>query len=239
MKNILQLTIFFLGFSCFGQVTQIPDSNFEQALIQRGIDSDNTVNGQVLTSDVNTVKNLNISWLGITDITGIEDFSMLEVLDISSNFLEGNNGLLDLSFLKNLKELYMNDGGDGGSMNIEYLTLNNNPNLQKIHIKDNWFFKTLDITGSDLSLTNLEIDFLHETEPVCISVTNPTDAQNGQEVYATWTVTGNNYSFSNNCSLSTITNKKENLVVFPNPTTENFQIQTQHKLLHLSHHLLY
>jgi hypothetical protein len=37
------------------QTTAIPDQNFEQALIDMNIDIDGVINGQVLTSDIDDV----------------------------------------------------------------------------------------------------------------------------------------------------------------------------------------
>lgn len=51
----------FQGFqsnNLYAQITEIPDQYFEQALIDKGIDSDGIINGQVLTSDINTVTEL-------------------------------------------------------------------------------------------------------------------------------------------------------------------------------------
>jgi len=41
--------------SSFSQTIVIPDANFEQILINIGIDSDGAVNGQILTSDIDGV----------------------------------------------------------------------------------------------------------------------------------------------------------------------------------------
>ena len=59
----------------FGQVTMIPDPNFEQALIDLGID--NVLDGSVSTSNINTVTELNVNSMNISDLTGIEDFTSL------------------------------------------------------------------------------------------------------------------------------------------------------------------
>jgi len=84
MKNTL-LIVLIVAFS-FGlqaQITEIPDSIFEQKLIDLEIDSDGQVNGQVLTNDVSGVVNLDLYGLDIDDLTGIEDFTALELLNIS------------------------------------------------------------------------------------------------------------------------------------------------------------
>ena len=40
------------------QITLIPDADFEQALIDLGIDSDGMINGQVFTSDIENIISL-------------------------------------------------------------------------------------------------------------------------------------------------------------------------------------
>lgn len=67
------------GYTC------IPDPNFEQALIELTIDSVGTLDGQVLTADIISVTTLNVSSKGITDLTGIQAFTALEILNCSSN----------------------------------------------------------------------------------------------------------------------------------------------------------
>jgi len=93
-----------LGLIGFGQLTMIPDANFEQALINQGYDS-GTVNGSVYTSLINTITHLDISNplnnQIITDLTGIEDFTALISLHCGNNQLT----TLDLSNNTALTEL--------------------------------------------------------------------------------------------------------------------------------------
>ena len=70
----------------FGQLTMIPDANFEQALIDLGCDT-GTTNGSVPTTNINTVTYLDVSIQSIYDLTGIEDFTALTYLDCSWNQL--------------------------------------------------------------------------------------------------------------------------------------------------------
>lgn len=102
MKKFIFSVILFISINLFAQTTLIPDSNFEQALIDLGIDSDQTLNGYVLTSDINSVENLDISAKNISDLCGISDFTHLNFLDCSNNLL--NN--IDLTNLSELTELY-------------------------------------------------------------------------------------------------------------------------------------
>ncbi|MFK7833559.1 MAG: T9SS type A sorting domain-containing protein [Winogradskyella sp.] len=85
--------------------TYIPDDNFEQALIDFGIDSDNTLNNFVPTADINALLTLDISGLGISDFTGIEDFTALQNLNGSNNNLTS----VDFSFNLALQILDMSN----------------------------------------------------------------------------------------------------------------------------------
>ncbi|WP_338841598.1 leucine-rich repeat domain-containing protein [Flavobacterium ginsenosidimutans] len=66
--------------------TLIPDANFEQKLIELGIDTDG-LNGKVLTHNISTVKFLNLTKSNISDLTGIQDFVSLTDLYCGQNLL--------------------------------------------------------------------------------------------------------------------------------------------------------
>ena len=59
----LFFAIFFVVTSSFSQKTFVPDDNFEQELISLGYDS--ILDDSVLTSNINTVSNLDLSSKGI------------------------------------------------------------------------------------------------------------------------------------------------------------------------------
>ena len=85
---------FFLSVSnvSLAQQTYIPDDNFEQALIDFGYDI-LPLDDSVPTANIIGITYLDISWLEINDLTGIEDFISLSHLSC-----EGNNlAILDLS----------------------------------------------------------------------------------------------------------------------------------------------
>ncbi|MFV8333174.1 T9SS type A sorting domain-containing protein [Flavobacterium sp. XS1P32] len=72
------------------QYTLIPDINFEKALIKLNIDG--VEDGKVLTRTISNIKNLDLStydssniYYKIKDLTGIQDFSSLEVLKLPNN----------------------------------------------------------------------------------------------------------------------------------------------------------
>ena len=66
--------------------TLIPDSNFENELIDQGIDTDGE-NGKVDTSSIDTLEFLDVSFKNITDLTGIQDFTSLQKLYCYNNQL--------------------------------------------------------------------------------------------------------------------------------------------------------
>ena len=89
VKNYFPLVfVFFFLTNIYSQTTtNIPDSNFEQALIDLNIDSDMTINATVLTSDISSITYLDVSSKNISDLTGIQDFISLTGLQCYSNQL--------------------------------------------------------------------------------------------------------------------------------------------------------
>ena len=82
MKLTITLVILFISFLAFGQTTSIPDEYFEQELIDLGIDSDETLNGLILTEDIINVETLNLINSNISDLSGLQEFSSLKTLII-------------------------------------------------------------------------------------------------------------------------------------------------------------
>jgi hypothetical protein len=101
MKTKLLFLMFLSSIATFAQYTLIPDVNFENKLIDLGIDS-GVVDGKVLTNNINTLTSLNVSSSSIANLTGIEDFVALQSLDC------GRNQLTNLNVTKNtaLTNLY-------------------------------------------------------------------------------------------------------------------------------------
>lgn len=95
--------------------TEIPDTNFEQALFDLGIDA---VNGdhKVLTSAISTITTLNVSGRVIENLKGIEGFVALTLLDCSFNFI----GQLNITGLENLVHLNCKSNSLG-SLNFDGL----------------------------------------------------------------------------------------------------------------------
>ena len=71
MKKFVLILLIYLPIFINAQV-MLPDSNFEQRLIDLNIDSDGVVNGQLLTSDALAATDLNLSFGNIGNLIGIE-----------------------------------------------------------------------------------------------------------------------------------------------------------------------
>ena len=139
------LTLAFLVFTFIinvhSQNTYVPDDNFEQFLIDSGLDS-GPLDDYVPTNNINTIKTLSISgnanyiW-EIKSLEGIQDFTSLESLTIDLN--EVTN--IDLSSNINLVELkILNDAL------LENLNISNNVNLE--------FFQMITTSVATIDLTN-------------------------------------------------------------------------------------
>ncbi|MDY8134624.1 immunoglobulin-like domain-containing protein [Aquimarina sp. 2201CG5-10] len=146
--------------------TYVPDDNFENYLETHDANNNNVAVGDptsmgngiandnyVTTANIENVMNLFIAFQGVTDITGLEDFTALETLFIFSNTLTDTN--LDLTSNTNLTRI---DGGDMGLTSIditgltslERLDISRN-DLTTIDISTNTALKTLIVSSNDLS----------------------------------------------------------------------------------------
>lgn len=88
MKKNTYLFAFLLALHTitFAQYTSVPDGVFEQYLVTNGIDSEGTLDGQILTADANGyVGNINTTGLNIADFSGIEAFIAITGLNVSYN----------------------------------------------------------------------------------------------------------------------------------------------------------
>ena len=237
----LSLLLFVVNIS-IAQTTTIPDQNFEQALIDFGIDSDNMVNGQVLTADIDNVVELdfeNVSNNGtINDLTGIQDFTALEILDFHYNYVQIDPSQADiLSNNSNIKEFKaMNQCGDCGNSYIPSLDLSGLPNLESVELWD-VYIQSLKLNNPNFNLTNLNL-FLYDEGPpnpnwtndICIEVSDPQAATNNDLPYDTWNLTvdstNTTYFFNSNCVLSVDDFENLNsLSIYPNPVHNKLNLE--------------
>ncbi|MDY8138028.1 hypothetical protein [Aquimarina sp. 2201CG5-10] len=144
-KHFLILVLFCTGISISSaQYTSIPDANFESALEALGYD-DIFNDGQVPTSNIETLTSLDVSNKGLTNLTGIEAFINLEVLDVSDNLLT----TLDLTSNTKLIELTTEDN-ELTSVNIQNLD-----KLEDLDLNDN-LLTTLDVS-TNIALIEINI----------------------------------------------------------------------------------
>ncbi|GAA4270059.1 leucine-rich repeat domain-containing protein [Hyunsoonleella aestuarii] len=119
MKSLIFIAFTMLSSICFSQTIDIPDRNFERALIQEGIDTDKTLNGQVLVQDVQSVSFLDLYNKKIKCLKGIEAFTSLTYLDCRNNYISD----LDLTKNISLHTLYA-DVNDVSKNNLEINSAN-------------------------------------------------------------------------------------------------------------------
>ena len=149
--------------NCHYGFTYVPDDNFEQELINLGYDS-GPLDDEVLPININTITNLDLSNLNISDLTGIRDFIALETLQVQNNQLTsidleynialeildvGNNQLTSLDVTQNtaLNNLKCSNN------QITDLSVSQQPLLTVLQCENN------QITTLDLSFNNLLTQF--------------------------------------------------------------------------------
>ena len=247
----LLLPLFFINIS-IAQTTAIPDENFEQALIDMNIDSDNTVNGQVLTADISGIVELDFTGLypsTITDFTGIEDFTALEVLNLKSAdvFLSEDQADTFNSNL-NLREFRTySDFDTNPQMYLPKLNFSNLVDLELISLIDNNGDTVINLSNPNATFENLTIDLSHGymdpgyNRTVCINVNDPQAADANNYPYNTWDIittpplasgyTYVIYNFSSNCNLSTSSfDALKDVKVFPNPVKDKIKLENPNQV---------
>ncbi|WP_338841597.1 T9SS type A sorting domain-containing protein [Flavobacterium ginsenosidimutans] len=167
--------------------TIIPDSKFEDKLIALNIDKDGK-NGKVKTESIAELKSLSLYRSGISDLTGIEDFTSLQQLDVSGNSLTkidvsknilltyldvGSNNLTEISLAKNaeLKTLYIGNNkitsvDFKGNLKLEALSIENNK-LNTLDLSTNEKVYYLNAYGN--YLTSLDLSKNLELSSISIS----------------------------------------------------------------------
>ncbi len=156
------LAVFLMCFTLSNaQTTNIPDSNFEQALIDLGFDT--VLDGSVLTANINTITTLNVNSKNISNLTGIEDFTALETLVCYTNQLTS----LNVSQNTNLVNLFC-------AINLlTNLDVSNNTALKNLSCFTN------QLTGLDLTQNTLLTDLnCANNQITSLDINNNTDLLN-------------------------------------------------------------
>jgi len=165
------------------QYTAIPDSCFEQHLIDLGIDTEDTLDGQVLTADIVNVTSLTMNGYDyindipyscyIDNLQGIEAFTSLETLDISTNGIQ----YLDVSSLLNLKKIYCDDNF------MQTLTLP--PSIEIVYARYNRFSQNIDFSQA-INLTEIHLDAFWNSNESHITEINVSNSPNLIELTASF-----------------------------------------------------
>ncbi len=210
MKTIL----FLIGITSFAygraQNTSISDPNFEQVLVENGLDD--VLDGTVLTANIDTVTSLWVVSMSINNLSGIEDFIMLKSLFCSQNQLTN----LNVSQNPALEQLLCS------SNLITNLNLTQNINLKYLHCDYN-SLQSLDLSqNTELIVVKCEsnnltsIDISH-----CVNLVNLDCGANSltsidvsQNNVLRWLNCGTNQITSLNVSQNSLL---ENLVCHYNP----------------------
>ncbi|MDR6844970.1 Leucine-rich repeat (LRR) protein [Flavobacterium granuli] len=176
----------------------IPDSSFEQKLIDLGIDTDG-LNGKITPADVNSITTLDLSNSNITDLTGIENFTALTTLNCSNNQLIS----LDLSKNTNLQILYVTGNP------LVYINLKNGNN-QNLIVESQTAKNTANTQGTSfLGLTSLGCV---KVDSVAYSNTNWSKIKESTTIY------------SETCTLGIEDSVFDKVAIYPNPAKGELHI---------------
>jgi len=215
MKKLL-LILLCLPLLTLAQQTYVPDDNFEAYLEMNDEYGNlsqwpNTMgdgilnNDSVLTANINTVTALYMSGGNIYDLTGVEDFTSLTLLDCSGNWLTTldvasntnlthlechSNNLITLDLTDNIALAFLRCGFN----DITSLNVSNNTLLTTLYCYSNYLLTSLDVRNGNNFNFNLFFA-LGNPNLSCISVDD--------SVYSTnnWTTDIDpQHYFSNNCS---------------------------------------
>lgn len=161
MRKILFILI--IPFFSFGQFTFVPDDNFEQSLINLGVDF--LLDDFVETIGIDSITYLYIPSNSIADLTGIEDFTALRELYCHSNqltFLDlsNNSQLFEVSCGSN--QLTSMDVRNGNNQGLWYFNSMNNQALNCIDVDDvawadyNWGKDTWTSFSTNCSVSGIQ-----------------------------------------------------------------------------------
>jgi len=222
MKKLILTILTLVPFITNAQVTLIPDATFEQLLINLNIDSDGTLNGQILSSDAQNITQLNLYTGGgsfyIQNMTGIESFTNLESIEgdfhafntinltnltkLRSIILPSNCiNNIDLSTNIELENLYIGNG-DLEFMQynyIWYLDLSNNTKLEYLNAINLYSLRKINLKNHNANKLKISLGWSHSpfdnpsNYTVCIEVDDPVAATNKVFPYNNWQIFNDSY----------------------------------------------
>ena len=190
LSTFLFFIFFIVQMSTVAQTISIPDTNFEQALIDLGFDT-NGLNGNILEIDALAVTQLYISDpvnnpnfpnvnAPISDLTGLEGFTNLERFSANDNSLTSidvtQNTALELLFLKNNQ---ISTIDISNNLSLTLLSLEGN-NLSNIDVSSHTALAQLYLGSNNLSsidvTNNINLDrfYINDNQLTSIDVSNNT-----------------------------------------------------------------
>ncbi len=143
MKKIILLAILFQNVFSFGQIVDIPDENFKNALLDQTPVIDSNNDGEIQVTEAQATTMIEIFDSNVSDLTGIAAFINLEFLQASFNTIS----VLDTSSFPNLETVSI------ASNTIENLDFSANPNLLTV-LADNNPLTSIDVSNNT-NLTGL------------------------------------------------------------------------------------
>ena len=205
--------------NCSVEYFALKDSNFEQKLIDLGIDTDG-LNGKISSSDISAVASLDLSNSNITDLSGIEGFTSLTYLDCS------NNQLANLDLTNNVLLETLN----ASSNQITSLDLSKNSKLIVVYVVSNPLvflnlqngnntnMIILNVTGK-MTANPIATSFLGLNQLGCVKVDDAAFSNtNWSKIKETSTI------YSSTCSLGIEDSVFDKVVLYPNPTKGELHI---------------
>ncbi|WP_422857907.1 gliding motility-associated C-terminal domain-containing protein [Flagellimonas sp. S174] len=174
-RRLLVSLLFLLSFVSYAQ-TLIPDANFEQFLVDEGIDS-NGLTGNILNADAIAVTNLNVTRNDIIDFAGLEAFTNLVTLNAGQNqvptiplttlvLLEElrfarNTALATLDLTQNVALRVLEFNNDTAPPLLTTLDLSQNINLENLNVRTVRSITSLTLpvtaTLTNISVANLSV----------------------------------------------------------------------------------
>lgn len=147
--------------------TSITDANFEAFLEANGMGNGIGNDNLVITGNIAGVTSLDISSQNISDLTGIEDFTALEILNV------GSNPITSVDFTSNtaLRELNLRNT-DITALDVSYLTVLENLNAEKTDITTIDLSQNTALTTVNFSEANniVLLDFSKNTNLTSVSL---------------------------------------------------------------------
>jgi len=214
MKKLLLVAILFSNFG-IAQNVNIPDANFKAILVNDAAINTNGDNEISATEADAVTGSFSFFNSGISDFTGIEAFTNINM------FFSSNNQLTSLDLSANTA--------------LVFVRVTNTNSLTSLDVSANTALTTLICTNhnqlTSLSVangnnTNMSLNTLNNTSLSCIEVDDVMYAQNN------YTDVDSGVTFSTDCTALSITDfdLQNSIEFYPNPTTSFLNIKTNANL---------